>query len=157
VGHVEIGLSIPVGVLLAGLLVGHLRLIYPRFGRVPDASVWLFESLGLTAFLAAVGIGAGPALAGAFKVFGWPLLCAGVIVALAPPFVTILVGRYVTRTNPGILLGVCAGASTSAPALAELEKVAESKIPTLGYGLACAIGNVLFAICGTLLVLFGSH
>jgi putative transport protein len=63
----------------------------------------------------------------------------------------------VTRTHPGILLGVCAGASTSAPALAELEKVAESKIPTLGYGLACAIGNVLFAVCGTLLVLFGRH
>jgi putative transport protein len=157
VGHIEIGLSIPVGVLLAGLIVGHFRLIYPRFGRVPDASVWLFESLGLTAFLAAVGIDAGPALAGAFKVFGWPLLAAGVIVALAPPFVTILVGRYVTRTHPGILLGVCAGASTSAPALAELEKLAESKIPTLGYGLACAIGNVLFAVCGTLLVLFGRH
>jgi putative transport protein len=157
VGHIEIGLSIPVGVLLAGLIVGHFRLIYPRFGRVPDASVWLFESLGLTAFLAAVGIGAGPELAGAFKVFGWPLLGAGVIVALAPPFVTILVGRYVTRTHPGILLGVCAGASTSAPALAELEKLAESKIPTLGYGLACAIGNVLFAVCGTLLVLFGRH
>jgi putative transport protein len=157
VGHIEIGLSIPVGVLLAGLVVGHLRLIYPRFGRVPDASVWLFESLGLTAFLAAVGIDAGPALAGAFKVFGWPLLAAGVIVALAPPFVTILVGRYITRTHPGVLLGICAGASTSAPALTELEKVADSKIPTLGYGLACAIGNVLFAVCGTLLVLFGHH
>jgi putative transport protein len=157
VGHVEIGLSIPVGVLLAGLIVGHFRLIYPRFGRVPDASVWLFESLGLTAFLAAVGIEAGPALAGAFKVFGWSLLGAGVIVALVPPFVTILVGRYVTRTNAGVLLGICAGASTSAPALAELEKVAQSKIPTLGYGLACAIGNVFFAVCGTLLVLFGRH
>jgi putative transport protein len=156
-GHMEIGLSSPVGVLLAGLIMGHFRLIYPRFGRVPDASVWLFESLGLTAFLAAVGIGAGPALAGAFKVFGWPLLGAGAIVSLAPPLVTILVGRYVTRTHPGVLLGVCAGASTSAPALAELEKVAESKIPTLGYGLACAIGNVLFAICGTLLVLSGRH
>lgn len=157
VGHVAIGLSIPVGVLLAGLVVGHFRLIYPRFGRVPDASVWLFESLGLTAFLAAVGIGAGPELAAAFKVFGWPLLGAGVVVALVPPFVTILVGRYVTRTHPGVLLGVCAGASTSAPALAELEKVAQSKVPTLGYGLACAIGNVLYAVCGTLLVLFGSH
>ncbi|HEX7796864.1 MAG TPA: TrkA C-terminal domain-containing protein [Vicinamibacterales bacterium] len=157
VGHIEIGLSIPVGVLLAGLVVGHFRLIYPRFGRVPDASVWLFESLGLTAFLAAVGIDAGPALAGAFKVFGWPLFAAGAIVTLAPPFVTILVGRYLTRTHPGILLGVCAGACTSAPALAELEKRAESKIPTLGYGLACAIGNVLFAVCGTLLVLFGRH
>lgn len=59
--------------------------------------------------------------------------------------------------HPGILLGICAGAGTSAPALTELEKRARSKVPTLGYGLACAIGNVLFAVCGTLLVLFGRH
>jgi putative transport protein len=157
VGHIEIGLSIPVGVLLAGLVVGHFRLIYPRLGRVPDASVWLFESLGLTAFLAAVGLGAGPALSGAFGSFGWPLLGAGVLVSLVPPLVTVLVGRYVTHTHPGVLLGICAGASTSAPALTELENVAQSKIPTLGYGLACAIANVLYAVCGTLLVLFGRH
>jgi putative transport protein len=48
---------------------------------------------------------------------------------------------------------VCAGAGTSGPALAELEKTARSKIPTLGYGMACAIGNVLLAISGTMLVL----
>jgi putative transport protein len=157
VGHIEVGLSTPVGVLLAGLLVGHFRLVYPWLGRVPDASVRLFESLGLAAFLAAVGIGAGPELAASFKDFGWLLLGAGAIVALAPHVITILVGRYVTHTHPGILLGICAGAGTSAPALTELEKAAHSKVPTLGYGLACAIGNVLFAICGTVLVLFGRY
>jgi putative transport protein len=157
IGQIEVGLSVPVGVLLAGLVVGHLRVIYPRLGRVPDSSLWLFESLGLTAFLAIVGIGAGPELASSFKEFGWLLLAAGVIVALVPHVVTILVGRYLTGTHPGVLLGICAGAGTSAPALAELEKAAQSKIPTLGYGLACAIANVLFAVSGTVLVLLGRH
>lgn len=54
--------------------------------------------------------------------------------------------------HPGILLGVCSGAGTSAPALAEIEKAAHSKIPTLGYGMACAVGNVLLALSGTILV-----
>jgi putative transport protein len=71
--------------------------------------------------------------------------------------VSILVGRYVIGMDPGILLGVCAGAGTSAPALAELERLADSKVPTLSYGYSCAIGNVLLAVAGTLLVLFGSR
>jgi uncharacterized transporter YbjL len=86
-----------------------------------------------------------------------PERATGAVIALVPYVATILVGNFVTRTHPGVLLGICAGAGTSAAALAELEKRAQSKIPTLGYGLSCAVGNVLFALSGTLLMLFGSH
>jgi putative transport protein len=61
---------------------------------------------------------------------------------------TILVGRHVVGLHPGILLGVCCGAGTSAPALAAVQEVADSKIPALGYGVACALGNVILAIAG---------
>jgi putative transport protein len=67
--------------------------------------------------------------------------------------VTILVGYYVLRVNPAVLLGLCAGAGTSAPALAAVEQAAGSKVPTLGYGFACATANILTAVCATLLVL----
>jgi putative transport protein len=152
-GQVAIGLSTPVGVLLAGLVLGQLRSVNPRFGQIPDAAVWLFESLGLTGFLALVGMSAGPGLMAGLRSSGLALVGCGVVVTLLPHVVTILVGRYAFNMNPGILLGVCAGAGTSGPALAELEKTARSKIPTLGYGMACAIGNVLLAISGTMLVL----
>lgn len=152
-GHVALALSSPVGVLLAGLVLGHLRSVDPRFGRVPDAAVALFESFGLTGFLALVGMSAGPGLVSGLRNSGLVLLAGGVLVTLLPHVVAILVGRYVFKMHPGILLGVCAGAGTSGPALAELEKAADSKIPTLGYGMACAIGNVLLAMAGTLLVL----
>ena len=54
-GQFAVGLSAPVGVLLAGLALGHLRTVYPRLGRIPDASVSLLESFGLAGFLALVG------------------------------------------------------------------------------------------------------
>jgi putative transport protein len=54
--------------------------------------------------------------------------------------------------HPGILLGVCCGAGTSAPALAAVQEVAKSKIPTLGYGVTYAVGNVLLALWGSLIV-----
>ena len=73
-------------------------------------------------------------------------------VTLLPHLVTLLVGRYVLKVHPGILLGICAGAGTSAPALAAIQEVAKSKIPTLGYGVTYAMGNVLLALWGSVIV-----
>lgn len=152
-GRFTLNLTVPVGVMLAGLLLGRLRSIHPRFGRVPEASVWLLESLGLTAFLAIVGLQAGPALLEAVEQSGLALIVASVVIAIVPHVVTILLGYYVAGVHPAILLGLCAGAGTSAPALAALEDAADSRVPALGYGLACAVGNILMAVGGTLLVM----
>jgi putative transport protein len=152
-GKLEIGLSLAVGVLLGGLVFGWLRSVNPRFGRIPEATLWLFDSVGLTAFLALVGLSAGPDFVHGVKESGVSLVVAGVLVAAIPPIVGILVGRYVFKMHPGMVLGVCAGACTSAPALAAVQEVAQSKIPTLGYGVSYAIGNVLLALWGSVIVL----
>lgn len=155
-GGFRISVSSPVGVLLAGLALGHLRSTSPRFGRIPEAAALLFESLGLSAFLALVGLQAGPAAIAAVRTSGVSLIAAGVVVTLVPHIVTIFIGHYLIKLHPAILLGLCAGAGTSTPALAALERAAESRVPTIGYGMACAVGNVLTAVGGTLLVLTGS-
>jgi putative transport protein len=157
IGRIEIGLSLAVGVLLAGLVLGHLRAVNPRFGRIPEASLWLFDSLGLTAFLALVGLGTGPAVVSGLLEAGPRLLLAALVLVLVPHAVTILAGYYLLKVNPGILLGVCAGAGTSAPALAAVQEAAKSKVPALGYGMACALGNVLLALWATLAVLLLPH
>ena len=38
---------------------------------------------------------------------------------------------------------------------AAIERAADSRVPAMGYGMACAVGNVLTAIGGTLLVVAG--
>ena len=153
IGRLEIGLSLAVGVLLGGLVFGWLRSVNPRFGRIPEPTLWLFDSVGLTAFLALVGLSAGPEFVRGLKESGVSLVVAGIVVAAIPPIVGILVGRHVFKMHPGVLLGVCAGACTSAPALAAVQEVAKSKIPTLGYGVSYAIGNVLLALWGSVIVL----
>jgi putative transport protein len=153
IGKFSVSLTLPVGVLLAGLMLGRLRSVNPRFGRIPDAAVSLFETLGLSVFLALVGLEAGPGILSTFRNSGFAILAATTVVTLVPHTVTILTGYYLLRMNPAILLGLCAGAGTSAPALAAVEKAADSKVPTLGYGLGCAAGNVLTAMGATLLVL----
>ena len=73
------------------------------------------------------------------------------VVSAAREEATRLNSEYVRTEH--ILLGLCAGAGTSAPALAALQEKAQSKVPSLGYGMACAVGNVLLALWGTLTVL----
>ena len=151
-GALELGLSLPVGVLVAGLLTGWLRSVHPVFGRVPAPALHLFDTLGLTGFLALVGISAGPGFVLGLRDSGVALLAAGVAVCAIPHVTTILLGRFVFGMHPGVLLGVCAGAGTAPAALAAVQEVARSKVPTLGYGMSYALGNLLLAMSGALLV-----
>jgi putative transport protein len=152
-GGVEIGLSLPVGVLLGGLVAGWLRSVRPNmFGRIPGATLWVFESIGLTGFVAVVGLNAGPDFITGLRSSGPSLLLAGLITVMSALLIGVIVGRWVFKMHPGVLLGVCAGACTATPALAAVQEAAKSAVPSIGYGVAYAIGNVLLAIWGTVIV-----
>jgi putative transport protein len=153
-GAVEIGLSLPVGVLLGGLVCGWLRSVRPRwFGRIPSPTLWIFESIGLTGFVAVVGLNAGPDFVRGVQTSGPSLVLAGLLTVSASLLIGVLVGKYVFKMHPGVLLGVCAGGCTATPALAAVQEVARSSVPSIGYGVAYAVGNVLLAIWGTAIVL----
>jgi putative transport protein len=153
IGGVEIGLSFPVGVLLGGLVCGWLRSVHPRwFGRVPGPTLWIFESIGLTGFVAVVGLNAGPDFVRGLQASGLSLVAAGAITITSALLVGVLAGRYLFKMHPGVLLGVCAGACTATPALAAIQESARSSVPSIGYGVAYAVGNVLLALWGTVIV-----
>jgi putative transport protein len=152
-GQLEVGLSMFVGALLGGLVFGWLRSIAPGAGQVPESSLWLFDSIGLAGFLAVVGIDAGPNFVRGVSESGLELVLAAVVVCALPHIATILVGRYVLGMHPGIVLGVCSGAGTSAPALAAVQERANSKVPALAYGVSYALGNVLLALWGSVMVM----
>ncbi len=151
-GALELGLSQSVGVLLGGLVFGWLRSVRPELGRIPGPTLWLFESLGLTGFVAVVGLSAGPDFVRGLQESGLTLLLAALAVVITPYIITLLVGKFVFRMHPGILLGACAGAGTATPALAAVQEVAKSAVPTLGYGVSYAVGNVFLALWGTVIV-----
>jgi putative transport protein len=143
----------PVGVLLGGLLAGWLHSVRPTLAALPEPVLRVFDSIGLTGFLAVVGINAGPGFISSLATSGVPLVLAGVLVCLLPNVVTILVGRHLLRLHPGVLLGICAGAGTSPAGLAAVQDKARSKVPTLGYGVSYAVGNLLLALWGSVVVM----
>jgi len=153
IGGIEIGLSLPVGVLLGGLVCGWLRSVKPDlFGRVPGPTLWIFESIGLTGFVAVVGLNAGPDFVQGLKETGLSLVVAGAITITAAQLIGVMLGKWLFKMHPGVLLGVCAGACTATPALAAVQEAARSSVPSMGYGVAYAVGNVLLAIWGTVIV-----
>jgi putative transport protein len=148
-----IGLGLPVGVLLASLVIGWLHSKRTLFARVPEPVIWLLDYLGLNAFVATVGISAGPSFVRGLRSTGLELLIGGVIVCAVPYLLTILVGRYIFRIHPGILLGMCAGSGTSSPGLAAIQEKAESRVPVFGYGVSYAISALVFALWGAVIVM----
>jgi len=152
-GGLDVGLSMPVGVLLGGLIAGWLHSVRPAVAAMPEPVLRVFDSIGLTGFLAVVGINAGPGFITGLATSGVPLVAAGVLICLIPNVVTILVGRYLLRIHPGILMGICAGAGTSPAGLAAVQDKAKSKVPTLGYGVSYAVGNLLLALWGSVVVM----
>ena len=106
------------GALIMGLIFGWLRAVHPTFGRIPGSAMWIFDTVGLTVFMACVGLAAGPSFFSGLQKSGISLVFVGLIIAILPHTVSILFGRYVLKMNPVIVLGACSGAGTITAALA---------------------------------------
>ena len=152
IGAAHVSLSVSVGTLVAGLVVGWLRSRRPIFAHIPDGAVALMTSLGLAAFVGMIGLHAGPVFVQAVQQAGIGLLVGGVLVTLVPQFVGLLIGRWVLRMNPLLLLGALAGAQTMTAALAALQDRSGSPVAVLGYTAAVPFGHILLTSGGTIVV-----
>jgi putative transport protein len=140
------------GALIMGLVFGWLRAINPTFGRIPESAMWIFDTVGLTVFMACVGLAAGPSFFSGLQKSGISLVLVGLVIAVLPHTVAILFGRYVLKMNPVIVLGACSGAGTITAALRAIQEEAQSELPALGYTVPYAIGNILLTAWGPVLV-----
>jgi len=153
VGGVPITLSVSGGVLIGGLVLGWLRSVHPTFGRLPSATQWFMNSVGLNVFIAIVGISAGPGFVAGLKTAGVGLFLWGVVATSVPMLAAPLIGKYLFKFHPAINLGVCGGARTSTASVAMVGDVAKSNIPMLGYTVPYAVSNTLLTLIGMIIVL----
>jgi len=152
VGGLPLTLTASGGALIMGLVFGWLRAVRPTFGRIPESAMWVFDTVGLTVFMACVGLAAGPSFFSGLQKSGLSLVLVGLIIAVLPHAVAILFGRYVLKMNPVIVLGACSGAGTITAALRAIQEEAQSELPALGYTVPYAIGNILLTAWGPVLV-----
>ncbi|WP_055702606.1 aspartate-alanine antiporter [Streptomyces silaceus] len=152
-GGVPISLSTSGGALIMGLVFGWIRGKYPTYGNVPPGAQWFMDTLGLCLFVAVVGLNAGPSFTSGLSSAGWGLLVFGAVATVLPLIVGFLFGHYVQKIRFPVLMGVLAGAQTTTAAIGAINEQSKSQVPTLGYTIPYAVGNVLLTIWGAVIVL----
>ncbi|AMM83460.1 aspartate-alanine antiporter [Martelella sp. AD-3] len=153
IGEVPLTLSTAGGVLLVGLLLGWLRSIRPAFGRVPRATSWFMNSIGLNMFIAVVGLTAGPGIVAGLKELGVVFVAWTVFAAALPMLLSLYIGKYLFRFDDAIVLGCCAGSRTAAAALSMITDRAGSQIPAIGYSVGYATSSTILTLLGIVIVL----
>ena len=156
VGGVSLGLGTAGSILVVGLVAGWGRSRYPVFGAIPEPALRLLMDIGLTVFIAIVGLHAGPHAVEAYRASGGAyfanIFVAGIIVTVVPLACGLIAARYVMKMSPLMVLGGLAGAQTCTPGLTALREASDSNIGSLAYTVPYAIGNILLTVWGPVVV-----
>jgi putative transport protein len=152
IGGLKIALGTSVGTLLAGVMVGWMRSVRPWFGRYPDAAILFMRSIGLAAFVAMVGLKAGPVFVAAVRAHGYKLFLGGTVVTMFPLLTGLFFGYYILKVNPALLVGGLAGAQTMIAGVAAVQEKSDSPVATLGYSCTVAFGHIFLTTWGTVIV-----
>ncbi len=140
------------GALLAGLVFGWFQNKRPDLPGVPPSAVELSKDLGLSVFVACVGLSAGPQALALVAQYGFILPLLGVSIVLVPSCISLFVGSKILHIETPILLGAIAGQQCSTPAVSAVQAAAGNSTPVLGYTITYAVSNVLLPLLGPLVV-----
>lgn len=146
IGGIPLSFGTAVGAIVAGIICGYMRSTMRTFGHIPAPAIWVFNNLGLNGFIACIGLNAALGFVGGIQTYGLTLFFAGAVVTLMPIIVGLLLGHFVFKFHPGILLGACAGARSTTAALGALQEASKSNVPVVGYATGYAVSRLVMAL-----------
>lgn len=154
--------SMPVAVKI-GMAGGPLivALILSRFGNIVHLNSYtthsanmMMRELGISLFLASVGLSSGKNLALAFQNGqGWFWIAMGITITMVPLLTVGYIAKKYFRKTYFEICGLLAGASTDPPALAFATKLTGSDIPSLTYATVYPLTMILRIVAAQLLIL----
>ncbi|PKM84652.1 MAG: hypothetical protein CVU86_06260 [Firmicutes bacterium HGW-Firmicutes-11] len=137
------------GILLLGLALGSIGKIGPLSFRMDAKALALLREIGLSFFLAIVGLNYGYKAVEALLVSGTSLALLSLGIGFISVMAGFLVGRYVFRLNWVMLAGALCGGMTSTPGLGTAISSLKSDDPAAGYGATypfALVGMILYTI-----------
>jgi putative transport protein len=132
VGTIALGLS---GVLIVALILGHRRRTGGLNWTMPVSANLVLRNLGLTLFLAQVGMASGPKFASAVAETGLLMLGLGALVVVSLVVPVLALGLFVFRMRYDEVAGIVSGATGNAAILAFSNKLAPTERPDVGYAM----------------------
>ncbi|MGV3532983.1 MAG: aspartate:alanine exchanger family transporter [Chthoniobacteraceae bacterium] len=144
IGKISVGLC---GVLLMALILGKLRRTGGMSWTIPLSANLVIRNLGLTLFLAQVGMSSGPKFAATVAETGLVMLGLGALILAALVVPILLLGLFVLKMPYDEVAGIVTGACGNPAILAYANKLAPTERPDLGYAMifpAMTIVKILF-------------
>lgn len=132
IGKVVLGLS---GILLVALILGNLRRTGGMNWTIPLSANLVLRNLGLTLFLAQVGMASGPKFAATVTETGLQMLVLGAVVLIALVLPILILGLFVYKLPYDEVAGIVAGACGNPAILAYANKLAPTDRPDIGYAM----------------------
>jgi putative transport protein len=145
----KVGLGNAGGLLVAGVIVSSVSSRLRFFGNTPAAARNVLEDLGLIVFVAIVGINAGNSLLAQLTgILALKIFVVGFVACTIPPIIVWMIGLYVFKFNPAILMGGVAGARSHSGPCREAAVEIQSNVPWIGFPVAYAVSGVLLTVFG---------
>ena len=119
---------------------------------VLNLAINMLKDLGLKIFMVSVGLNAGGSIVETLASNGALIAASGIVIMLVPLSLGYLVGHFLLKMNPALLLGAITGAMTSTPALNLLNELSKSSIPALGYAGTYTFANVFLTLGGAAII-----
>ena len=122
------------GPLVVAILISRFGYHYKLITYTTQSANLMLREIGITLFLACVGISAGDGFVdtivnnGGFAWIGY-----GFIITFVPLMIIGCIGRYFCKVNYFTLMGLIAGSTTDPPALAYSNATAGNDAPSVGY------------------------
>ena len=132
IGKLSVGLA---GVLIMALILGNMRRSGGMNWTIPLSANLVLRNLGLTLFLAQVGMASGPKFAATVTQSGLQMLFLGAIVLAALVLPILILGLVVFRMPYDEVAGIVSGACGNPAILAYSNKVMPTDRPDLGYAM----------------------
>ena len=122
------------GPFIVAILMGYLG---PRYHLVTYNTIsanMMLREMGITIFLACVGLGAGHGVISTlFNVQGLTWFAYGILITMVPVTLAGIIGRKFFHLNYYTLMGVLSGSNTNPPALAYSNMLTDSDQPAVSY------------------------
>jgi putative transport protein len=142
------------GPLIVAILIGAFGYKLKLVTYTTASANLMLREVGITLFLASVGIKAGPDfLRTVMDGDGFTYVWCGFLITTVPILVAGLLARYVYKMNYFTLMGVIAGSTTDPPALAFAGQSAGNDGPSVGYSTVYPLAMFLRILTGQMIVL----
>ena len=141
------------GTLVVAILVGRFG---PKIRMITYTTVsanLMLREIGISMFLAAVGLGAGSGFVETIVGGGWKWIGYGFIITVLPLLITGFIAHKWGKVDFFTLMGMMAGGTTDPPALSFASSISPNDLPAVGYTTVYPLTMFLRIITAQMLIL----